>query len=69
MSEVVVPSRATPAAPAADIPRGAWRVMLVLALGAGIGLFATWSAVTGGIGFGVVSAGAWDASPRTGALD
>ena len=69
MSEALVPSRATPAAPAAEIPRGAWRVVLVLALGAGIGLAATWSAVTGGAGFGIVSAGAWDASPRSGALD
>ena len=69
MSQALVPVRSTPVAAAAEVPRGAWRVMLVLTLGAATGLFATWSAITGSTGFGVVSAGPWEASPRTGALD
>lgn len=69
MSDTFATSRTPPVVAVTDGPRGAWRVVLVLALGAGIGLFATWSAVTGGTGFGVVAAGAWEASPRTGALD
>jgi hypothetical protein len=44
-------------------------ILLVLGIGAGLGLGATWFAVDKGVGFGTISAGPWVAWPRIGALD
>jgi hypothetical protein len=44
-------------------------VLVTLAVGAGLGLGATWLAVDRGVGFGAVTAGSWVSWPRIGALD
>jgi hypothetical protein len=44
-------------------------VIAALALGAGIGLGATWLAIENGVGFGAIRAGAWVAWPRIGSMD
>lgn len=44
-------------------------ILVALAVGAGLGLGATWFAVDRGVGFGAITAGSWVSWPRIGALD